>query len=99
MSPDAVRILAAISRHATAFDLTSDKLGESLCKVFTDGVQATIAAEQDPDGTPWADLSEAYAEEKARRFPGKPIGVRSNSWPTPTRWPATSLFLAPTPRL
>ena len=74
MTPDATRILAALKRHATAFDLTQGKLGESLCKAFTDGVQASIEAGETPDGSTWPELSAEYAQWKARHFPGQPIG-------------------------
>lgn len=76
MTADSARIIADLERHARAFDMTEDKLGESLCAAFTNGVATSIAAQQAPDGTPWADLSEAYAEQKSRSYPGKPIGVR-----------------------
>ena len=75
MTPDGLKILADLRRHAAAFDLGADKLGESLCAAFTDGVQASIAAGEAPDGTRWDDLSDAYAARKAVTHPGKPIGV------------------------
>ena len=75
MSPDARRILAALKRHASAFDITRDGLGQSLCQAATDAIAANFADERAPDGSAWADLSAEYAAEKAKRHPGKPIGV------------------------
>ena len=76
MNPDAARILAALARHATCFDFTRDNLGEDLCKAATDAIAVNFAAEQAPDGTPWADLSVGYAAYKAKAYPGSPMGVR-----------------------
>ena len=76
MNPDAARILADLKHHAICFDFTRDNLGEDLCKATTDAIAANFAAEQTPDGTPWADLSPGYAQYKAKNHPGSPIGVR-----------------------
>lgn len=64
-----------LRKHLDAFDLRRNGLGRELCGITTDGVQDTIAAQQTPDGDPWAPLSEPYATSKARNFPGQPMGV------------------------
>ncbi len=75
MSAALDRIRRDMARIRELFDLTRDDLGRDLCKAATDGVQATIVAQQAPDGTPWASLSPAYAEWKSFQFPGSPIAV------------------------
>lgn len=72
---DLAKIVDILERHRRLFDLREGGLGADLCKAATDGVQATIAAEADPDGTPWPVLSEKYAEYKSFQFPGEPIAV------------------------
>jgi hypothetical protein len=66
---------ADIDRHRHLFDLDRNNLGQDLCKAATDGVQATIAAEESPDGTHWDKLSPAYEDWKSYQFPGEPIAV------------------------
>lgn len=95
MSPDALRILGDLARHARAFDLAIDKLGEGLCAAFTDGVAATIAAEQAPDGSPWPDLSAAYAERKGRAHPGQPMGVAEGLMADPAEVAGDVIVLGP----
>lgn len=77
MNPAAAmsRIRADMDRHRHAFDLDRNNLGRDLCKAATDGVQATIAAEESPDGKRWDELSEEYDEWKSFQFPGEPIAV------------------------
>lgn len=75
MGAELSKVLAVLDRHRKLFDLTRDNLGRDLCKAATDGVQATIAAEQSPDGVPWAPLSEKYEEFKQFQYPGQPIAV------------------------
>jgi hypothetical protein len=69
------KILQDMERHRKLFDLSEGNLGRDLCKAATDGVQACIAGEHAPDGTPWAALSEKYAEWKSFQFPGNPISL------------------------
>ena len=70
-----LRIKAILDRHRTLFDLQVDGLGQELCAAATDGVQACIAGEHAPDGTPWTPLSEAYEEWKSYQFPGQQMAV------------------------
>lgn len=69
------KIQADVDRHRHLFDLDRDNLGNDLCKAATDGVQANIADERSPDGSPWAPLSAAYDEWKSFQFPGEPMAV------------------------
>ena len=75
MSRRLSKVRSDITHLRGLFDLTRDGLGKDLCKAATDGVQATIAAEQAPDGTPWDELSAGYEEWKSFQFPGSPIAV------------------------
>jgi hypothetical protein len=76
MTPAARKILRDLAKHAKCFDLTDGGLGDDLLKIATDGVLATIAAQQTPDGVDWDELSPGYAKWKAKHYPGKPIGER-----------------------
>jgi len=84
MNEDAAlaKIQSDIARHRELFDLTRDKLGADLCKAATDGVQANLANETQPDGNRLADLSTAYDEWKQFHYPGQQIsylhGVMDN---------------------
>jgi hypothetical protein len=68
-------VKAAIERHRRIFDLAENNLGRDFCKAATDGVQANIAGEHDPDGNPWPPLSPDYDEWKSFMYPGQPMGV------------------------
>lgn len=69
------KMLSDLDRHAGLFDLGAD-LGTELLDAGVDGVKASFAAQQAPDGTPWPELSARYAEVKERYWPGRPILVR-----------------------
>jgi Phage virion morphogenesis family len=75
VSANLARMKATLDRHRKLFDLTQDNLGQRLCKAATDGVQACIAGQHEPDGTPWQPLSEHYEEWKAFHYPGLDMGV------------------------
>lgn len=64
-----------IARMRSLFDLTRDDLGKTLCEIATDGVMDNMQDETDPDGNPWAPLSDAYGAWKANQFPGQPMAV------------------------
>jgi hypothetical protein len=74
MTPQCRRILKQLDKHTTFADLTDDSTGVDLCTIATDGVEATIAEEQSPDGSAWPALSEDYEQWKAKHYPGKPMG-------------------------
>jgi hypothetical protein len=69
------KLVSILERHKGLFDLRAGTLGADLCKAATDGVQATIAAESTPEGTPWAPLSQKYEEWKRFAYPGRPISL------------------------
>lgn len=75
MSPASAKLKAALERHKHLFDLDRDGLGPDLCKAATDGVQACLAGEHSPDGSPWAPLSDRYDEWKSFQYPGNPISL------------------------
>jgi phage gpG-like protein len=77
------RIHADLARHKNLFDLARGDLGRKLCKAATDGVQYSIAREEAPDGSRWADLSTAYEEWKSFRHPGNPIAVLEGTMANP----------------
>ena len=74
MTPQCRRILRHLDKHKTFADLTDGSAGVDLLTIATDGVEATIAKQQSPDGTRWPELSEDYAQWKAKHYPGKPMG-------------------------
>lgn len=65
--------LADLQRAAAAFDI--NELAEPYRQAAVDGILAAAAAQTDPDGNPWAELSRSYKEWKDAVAPGKPIGV------------------------
>lgn len=67
--------IAALKRHKTFLDFSQDNLGDDLLLIAAIGVQNNIRQQQAPDGTPWAPLSEKYAEWKAFHYPSEPPGV------------------------
>ena len=72
-SPQLARILADLERHRTIFDLDNDRLGEELMDLDVVHIIVQMAAERDPDGTQWPELSDAYAKWKAGVSPSNPI--------------------------
>ncbi len=74
MNPALTKILDDMKRQRELFHLDQGGLGAALLKAATDGVQASLLAQQTPDGQSWDDLSEDYAKWKGQHFPGKPMG-------------------------
>jgi hypothetical protein len=76
--PQAKVILDDLRELANLFDLELPRdggvLGEKLLDIAAAGVADCFLTESDPDGSAWAPLSESYAEMKAERVGGKPIG-------------------------
>jgi hypothetical protein len=70
------RILTALARHRTLFDLSKDELGTKALDVAVGGVKTTFKAESEPGGERWPELNSEYARVKERLFPGQPMGVR-----------------------
>lgn len=68
-------ILADLERHKTIFDLDKHGLGTALMDATAEQILRDMVDEKGPDGNPWAPLSEAYAEYKAKVAPGQPISV------------------------
>ncbi|MDR3639063.1 MAG: hypothetical protein P4L84_34985 [Isosphaeraceae bacterium] len=68
-------IIAAVKQHPRTFDFTKDTLGESLCHVTAMAIIAFMGSEIDPDGNPWPELSEAYADWKSTVAAGEPMAV------------------------
>lgn len=68
-------ILADLERHKTIFDLDRHGLGAKLMDATAEQILRDMIDEKSPDGAPWARLSEAYAEYKAKVAPGQPISV------------------------
>lgn len=75
MSPRAAKICWALERHAAAFDLTRDGLGERLLTIASNGAYHALLRGEDADGNELAALSEDYAAWKEKRYPGRPIGI------------------------
>lgn len=75
MSARLNKILRDLNRHKQIFDLDQNRLAESLMDIDAGVILAAMDAEVDPDGAPWAPLSELYLEFKARAAPGAPMAV------------------------
>jgi hypothetical protein len=76
MDGEAPIILSDLARHAEAFRLDSDGLGESALSAARAGVVEHFSNQVDPDGVPWPELSRRYRAFKERHWPGLPINVR-----------------------
>lgn len=83
MADELAVILADLDRIASWCGPDRAGLGEKALDIVADGILRNCADELDPDGNRWPELSEAYAEAKARDFPGEPIGVRSGAMLAP----------------
>jgi hypothetical protein len=68
-------IIADLERILGAFDMLKHGLGEEALDIVAQGVGECLEAEQSPDGTPWKELSEAYAEWKAKEVGAAPMAV------------------------
>lgn len=68
-------ILRDLGRIAHALDFDRHDLGEDLLDLTADAIRRQMDDELDPDGNRWDELSDEYAEWKARHYPGKPMAV------------------------
>lgn len=68
-------ILSQLEGIRLVFDFTQDKLGDDICRIATNGCYFAFRNGFDPDGNEIPALSKAYAEWKARQFPGRPLGI------------------------
>jgi hypothetical protein len=69
------RLLRDLDTFGKVFDLTRDRLAVRAQEVVADAMMADMAIEEDPDGSPWPELSPAYAKWKAATVGGQPMAV------------------------
>lgn len=74
-STQAQAIFGDFDRHIDAMRLDKGNLASDLMDIAVEEMKINMAAQIDPDGQTWDDLSEEYAKSKARNYPGKPISV------------------------
>jgi hypothetical protein len=75
--PPIAPLLADIDEMRRLFDMTDSNLGESLLDETVQDILYNCAMMADPDGNPWADLSDYYkADKQADVGFVYPIGVR-----------------------
>lgn len=72
---DLITIAADINRLADCFHFRREGFGEALMDAAAEGILVAMDAQEDPDGNPWAPLSERYRDWKSRKFPGNPMAV------------------------
>ena len=66
-------IIADLERHKRCFDFTQGTLASDVAEAFASAVYEYMDAQIDPGGSPWIDLSPAYALWKSKNFPGLPM--------------------------
>lgn len=74
-SAQARAITRDLDHHIEAMRLDKGNLASDLMDIAVEEMQANMAAQTDPEGNAWAELSEAYAKSKAESHPGAPISV------------------------
>jgi hypothetical protein len=64
-------VIADLERMRDCFNFTLNGLADLAAEAAAAGIFETMEAEVGSDGAPWPELTEEYADWKARHFPGE----------------------------